>query len=60
MSTATYKIGDAVQRVNEPDAIGIVMQAQYNEQFETWTYQVQFGGSLKGVPENMLTMGYEF
>jgi superfamily II DNA or RNA helicase len=54
MPSPKFSNGGAVQRVNEPDAIGIVVQAQYNEQFETWTYQVQFGGSLKGVPENML------
>jgi len=54
MPPAKFKPGDVVQRVNEPEAIGIVREARRNPQSENWDYLVQFGAQLCAAPEEAL------
>jgi superfamily II DNA or RNA helicase len=43
-----------VRRRNQPEAVGLVREARWDEQAESWNYVVQFGAALKGVPEESL------
>jgi superfamily II DNA or RNA helicase len=52
--TPRFLSGDVVQRVNQPDAIGIVRESRWDEQAESWNYSVQFGAQLRVVPEEGL------
>jgi superfamily II DNA or RNA helicase len=51
---SNFQKGDVVQRVNQPDAVGVVHEVRWNEQTESWDYQVQFGAQLKLVPSEHL------
>lgn len=51
---AKFKIDDHVQRTNASDEIGVVRRVTWNAQIEGWMYQVQFGTSIKGIPEDSL------
>ncbi len=51
---ARFGSGDVVQRTNQPEAVGIVRKARWDEQAEGWNYSVQFGAQLKVVPEESL------
>ncbi len=51
---AAFKAGDIVERVNQPEAIGVVLEACWDEQTESWTYKVQFGSVVTAVPESSI------
>lgn len=44
----------AVQRVNQPESVGIILGSFWDDQTETWTYKVQFGNSTIALPESSL------
>lgn len=56
MSTRSpkFKAGDYVQRVNQPELVGIVRELRWDGQVESWNYLVQFGAQLRAVPEEAL------
>lgn len=56
MKPRKFNHNEAVQRINQPDAIGIVLDAHWNEQADIWIYTVQFGGTTRGVPEDGLIL----
>jgi superfamily II DNA or RNA helicase len=49
-----FKVGDYVQRVNQPELAGIVRELRWDAQVENWNYLVQFGAQLRAVPEESL------
>lgn len=49
-----FKAKDIVQRVNQPESIGVVLDPSWDDQTETWTYYVQFGNTVTAVPESSL------
>ena len=49
-----FKHGDVVQRVNQPEAVGVVRDSRWDSQTERWTYVVQFGPSNRTVPESSI------
>jgi superfamily II DNA or RNA helicase len=51
---ARFRVGDYVQRVNQPELAGIVREARWDSQVESWNYLVQFGAQLRAVPEESL------
>lgn len=51
---AKFKNGDIVQRVNQPELNGVVLDACWDDQTESWTYRVQFNGVVTAVPETSL------
>jgi len=51
---AKFKVGDYVQRVNQPELAGIVRELRWDAQVESWNYLVQFGAQLRAVPEESL------
>lgn len=54
MPPAKFSPGDLVQRTNQPEAIGVVRSAHWDEQVESWNYSVQFGSRLVAVPEEVI------
>src|SRR5439155_5683131 len=46
-----YSGGELVRRVSNPDVVGQVVEALWDDQAEEWTYRVRFGSGLRGVPE---------
>lgn len=54
MGEPKFRKGDILQRVNQPDAIGVVLDSYLNQQTETWIYQVQIAGGIRGIPEHGL------
>lgn len=53
-NTSRFKVGDYVQRANQPELVGIVRELRWDGQVEAWNYLVQFGAQLKAVPEEAL------
>jgi SNF2 family DNA or RNA helicase len=51
---AKFKVGDYVQRANQPEMAGIVREVRWDGQVESWNYLVQFGAQLRAVPEEAL------
>lgn len=51
---ARFRVGDYVQRVNQPELAGIVRELRWDQQVECWNYLVQFGAQLRAVPEESL------
>ena len=49
-----FKVGEYVQRVNQPELAGIVREQRWDGQVENWNYLVQFGAQLRAVPEESL------
>lgn len=49
-----FRLGDVVQRVNQPEAVGVVRDARWDSQLERWTYVVQFGPTNRAVPEGAI------
>ena len=54
IQTPRFPPGHIVQRINQPDAIGVVRESRWDEQTESWNYSVQFGAQLRVVPEEGL------
>ncbi len=52
--SARFSADELVQRVNQPESIGIVRHTRWDEQAQSWNYSVQFGAQLKVVPEEAL------
>ncbi len=53
-SSPEFSPGDLVQRVNQPESVGVVREARWDEQAESWNYLVQFGAQLKALPQEAL------
>src|SRR5947209_13796594 len=51
---AKYDLGDFVQRVNQPELVGVVRELGWDNQVESWSYVVQFGAQLRALPEEAL------
>jgi hypothetical protein len=51
---ARFKVGEYVQRVNQPELAGIIRELRWDGQVECWNYLVQFGAQLRAVPEESL------
>jgi hypothetical protein len=49
-----FAIGEVVQRTNQPEAVGIVREARWDSQLESWNYLVQFGAQNRAVPEDAI------
>lgn len=49
-----FSSGDVVQRVNQPEAVGVVRDVRWDRQAESWNYSVQFGAQLRVLPEESL------
>src|SRR5882762_9946965 len=49
-----YDLGDYVQRVNQPELVGVVRELRWDNQVESWNYVVQFGAQLRALPEEAL------
>lgn len=49
-----FNVGDVVQRVNQPEAVGVIREVRWDAQMERWIYVVQFGASNRAVPESVL------
>lgn len=49
-----FRLGEVVQRVNQPEAVGVVRSARLDSQMERWTYMVQFGPTNRAVPEGAI------
>lgn len=49
-----YKLGDYVQRVNQPELVGVVRELRWDNQVDGWNYVVQFGAQLRALPEEAL------
>ena len=53
-SEPKFQISDVVQRVNQPEVIGVVLESRRDTQTNTWKYLVQFGADHRVVPEEGL------
>jgi len=49
-----FNIGDVVQRTNQPEAVGVVIEVRWDAQMERWIYVVQFGASNRALPESAI------
>ena len=49
-----FQVNNVVQRVNQPEAIGMVLEHRQDTQTNTWKYLVQFGAEQRVVPEEGL------
>lgn len=49
-----FSPNDIVQRVNQPEVNGVVLETCWDDQTESWTYRVQFNGLVTAVPETSL------
>jgi len=49
-----FAIGDIVQRINQPEAVGIVREIRRDSQTDSWIYVVQFGAQNRAVPEEVI------
>jgi ERCC4-related helicase len=45
-----FQSGDVVQRINQPEALGVIREARWDSQTERWNYLVQFGPTNHAVP----------
>src|SRR5262245_56349112 len=52
--SALFSIGDIVQRINQPEAVGIVREIRRDSQTGGWAYLVQFGVQNRAVPEEVI------
>lgn len=52
--SAKFSRNDIVQRVNQPEVNGVVLEVCWDDQTESWTYRVQFNGVVTAVPETSL------
>lgn len=53
--TPKFSTGSVVQRLNQPEAVGVVRTARWNSQTDEWEYSVQFGAQVRAVPEATIT-----
>lgn len=51
---ACFAIGDIIQRVNQPEAIGVVADVRPESQTNSWNYVVQFPEGRRTVTENAI------
>lgn len=49
-----FSIGDIVQRINQPEVVGIVREVRRDSQTDSWIYVVQFGAQNRAVPEEVI------
>jgi superfamily II DNA or RNA helicase len=49
-----FKRGDAVQRTNQPDAVGLILEERWDSQTLSWKYVVLFGRDRRAVPEDAI------
>ena len=51
---AKFKTSDIVQRINQPEVNGVVLEPCWDDQTESWIYKVQFSGTVAAVPETSI------
>ncbi|MBK8013938.1 MAG: DEAD/DEAH box helicase [Deltaproteobacteria bacterium] len=51
---APFSAGDLVRRKSQPDAAGVVVGVDWDEQLEEWTVGVRFGTGIRGLVADML------
>ncbi len=51
-----FNKGDVVQRINQPEAVGVVVEVRPESQTASWTYLVQFPGERRSVPETAVRL----
>lgn len=49
-----FKAKEIVQKKNQPESVGIVLDPNWDDQTETWSYKVQFGNTITALPESSL------
>jgi superfamily II DNA or RNA helicase len=49
-----FNKGDLIQRINNPESIGLIRETRWDEQTESWNYLIQFGAQLLALPEAVL------
>lgn len=49
-----FSKGSTVQRINQPESVGQVIDLRWDSQAESWTCIVQFGTQRRAVPETLL------
>jgi superfamily II DNA or RNA helicase len=49
-----FAVGEIVQRINQPEAVGLMREARWDSQLESWNYLVQFGVHNRAVPEDAI------
>lgn len=49
-----FQVGQTVRRVNDPTAVGLVVEARRDSQSGEWMYKVKFGLASSTVPEGAL------
>lgn len=52
--SAKFSPNEIVQRVNQPEVNGVILDTCWDDQTESWTYRVQFNGIVTAVPETSL------
>jgi len=52
--SSKFNLGDYVQRVNQPELVGVVRELRWDNQVEGWNYVVQLGAQLRALPEEAL------
>jgi superfamily II DNA or RNA helicase len=52
--SAKFSPNEIVQRVNQPEVNGVILDQCWDDQTESWTYRVQFNGVVTAVPETSL------
>lgn len=50
----SFSIGDVVQRMNQPEAIGVVVDVRSESQTKSWNYVIQFPEGRRTVTENAI------
>jgi superfamily II DNA or RNA helicase len=56
LTEPAFKISDVIQRVNQPEAIGVVADVRPESQTQTWNYVVQFPEGRRTVTENAIQL----
>jgi len=54
MMEQLFQPGEVVQRINQPEAVGVVREARWDDQTERWNYVVQFGAQIRAVPGDVI------
>ncbi len=49
-----FKPKEIIQKKNQPESVGIVLDSYWDDQTETWSYKVQFGSTITALPETSL------
>lgn len=54
MKDARFEAGQHIRKKRSPDQGGLIVSRSWDDQVEEWVYRVNFGASIRGVPEGEL------